>query len=232
MQVRALEISLATWVVGAATATSSASQSPPVPVYLEPDHHLVFRNNLVRVLDIRVPPHHISKYHVHSNPLVSVTVQDARSWSQKLGEPRGAESPRGEVPSVGDNWDQELPYTHRVGNVDVVGYHRIAAEWLHAPKNACSALDPVAGFELLKDGRFGRIYAMRLAPGQSTPPHVHSCPGLTIQGTDGTLKSVGTLPAAQGGKGAGHWFWRNAGFDHAIRNEGPRPVTVYEIDWR
>lgn len=232
MRAAALVVSLGTGMLWATDPALSASQSVPVPVYAEPDHHLVFQNDLVRVLDIRVPPHHVSNYHIHANPLVSVTVQDARSWSQKIGEPRGPETPPGEVPAVSDNWDQQLPYTHRVGNVDRVGYHRIAAEWLRAPTTACSQLQPVQGFTVIKDGPFGRIYAMRLLPGQSTPRHFHSCPGLSVQGTEGNLKNVGPSPAAEGGKGAGRWFWRDAGHEHAIRNVGRNPIVIYEIDWR
>lgn len=232
MRLAAFVISLGAVVVAWSAPIASASKSAPVPVYREPNHHLVFQNGLVRVLDIRVPPHHVSNYHVHASPLVSVTVQDARSWSQQLGEGRGPETPRGDVPAVSDNWDQQLPYTHRVGNVDEVGYHRIAAEWLKSPADGCSPLQPPEGFKMIKEGQFGRVYMVRLLPGQSTPRHLHSCPGLTVQGTDGHLKSVGTSPASEGGKGAGHWFWRDADFGHAMRNDGHTPITVYEIDWR
>lgn len=214
------------------SANAISSESEPVPVYLEPDHHLVFQNGVARVLDIRVPSGHVSEYHVHANPLVSVTVQDARSWSQKLGEKRGAVTPRGEVPAVGDNWDQPLPYTHRVGNVDTIAYHRIAAEWLRKPDADCSPLGNLRGFRLVREGQYGRVYEARLLPGQSTSPHTHACPGLTVQGSAGALKNIGGAATAAGGTGAGHWFWRNAQYRHVLRNDGRSPVTVFEIDWR
>lgn len=208
------------------------SEDRVVPVYLESDHHLVFENRLVRVLDIRVPAGHVSSYHIHANPLVSVTVQDARSWSQELGEDRGPASPRGEVPSVGVNWDRALPYTHRVGNVDTIAYHRIAAEWLQRPVPDCTPIAAMPAFKLIREGQYGRIYEIHLLPGQTTPAHRHSCPGLTVQGSAGVLKSIGARPAALGGKGAGKWFWHDPDFRHALRNSGRTPITVYEIDWR
>lgn len=213
-------------------AAAMTAVQRPVPVYLEPDHHLVFRNRFVRVLDIRVPSGHVSQYHIHANPLVSVTVQDARSWSQELGKKRGPVSPRGDVPSVGDNWDQHLPYTHRVGNVDSVPYHRIAAEWLSEPATNCSRLTAMRGFKLIREGRYGLVYEIRLLPGQSTPAHMHSCPGLTVQGSAGLLKNLGSDPAAEGNVGAGHWFWRDSRYRHALRNAGHTPITIFEIDWR
>jgi hypothetical protein len=212
---------------------AAQAQDVVIAVYEEPRHRVVFKNALVRVLDIFVPPGDTSRYHVHANPLVSVTVQDASSWSQTLGKAPGTVRPPRAVPRVSDDWDEPLPYTHRVANVDSVPYHRIAAEWLGPAGLDCPPLAPMDGYQLVKDGRFGRVYKVELGPHAATPPHVHACPGLTVVGTPGALlRTEGTAPAARGGTGAGSWYWRDAGHKHVIHNEGATVVVLYEIDWR
>ena len=213
-------------------ARPAAAPDPVIPVYEEPRHHLVYRNALVRVLDIFVPPGDTSHYHVHAAPLISVTVQDARSWVQALGRPRGPDQPADAVPEIGDNWGQPLPYTHRVANVDSVPYHRIAAEWLAGPGRPCAPLAPPSDGRLLEDGKYGRIYEFDLAPHGEVAQHLHDCPGLTVVATAGDVQFDGRAPAASGGQGAGRWYWRDAGQTHIIRNTGDTPVVIYEIDWK
>ena len=216
----------------AIAAPAAASNEAAVPAHREPSHHLVFQNQFVRILDIRVPAGRVTKYHVHADPLVTVSVQDAQTRSQLFGEAPGKVMPRGDVPIVGDNWDEKLPYTHRVANVDTVPFHRIGAEWLGPAGGGCSDLQPPGGYELNRESRFARVYEARLGPGEATPRHTHSCPGLTVQGTSGRLLNSGGRPAAQGGSGAGYWFWRDAGHDHVLRNTSNQAITVFEIDWR
>lgn len=40
------------------------------------------------------------------------------------------------------------------------------------------------------------------------------------------------LLLAEGGTGAGSWTWREAPYRHVLRNDGPAPLVIYEIDWR
>ena len=83
-------------------------------------HRLVYRNPMVRVLDVRIPAGDTTAYHVHDAPMVGIVVQDARIWSQTPGAPPGPVRTPPPSPSVFTNWTQSLPYTHRVGNVDSV----------------------------------------------------------------------------------------------------------------
>ena len=202
-----------------------------MPTHEEPYHRLVYQNALVRVLDIEVPAVAVTRYHVHGNPLVTVTVRDARTWSQAPGAERGPVIAAGAVPSVGDNWDQPLPYTHRVGNVDSVSFRRIGAEWLAASGLDCPALAGVPGYRLVHETQYGRVYEVRLRPSEVTPQHRHACPGLTVVGS-GSTRADGTAPVAAAGSGVGSWSWRDAGHQHVVRNDGATSLVFYEVDWR
>ena len=230
------------WLPGAVLATtafgpaahpgSAQAVNHPVPVYQEPRHRLVFQNAVVRVLDVSVPPGDTTGYHVHANRTIGVAVQAARTWAQTLGaapDPVKLPTP---VPQLMDNWDQALPYTHRVGNADTVPFHYVIGEWLASPGIATQPLPDDATRRLVKAGAIARIYQVTLLPGAATEPHTHPAPGLTVVGTTGILVEEGSSPAASGGTGAGRWIWRNAGHRHVLRNAGDTAITLFEIDWR
>ena len=202
-----------------------------VPVYREPMHRLVFQSPLVRVLDVRVPPGDTTGYHVHADRLVGIAVQDARTWAQVLGAPPGAVATPRTLPSTFDNWSQQLPYTHRVANVDTVPLHYVVAEWLAQSGAQAPALRDGPDRRLLREGATARIYQVTLAPGRATQPHTHATPGLVVLGTPGALSEEGPS-RAKGGKGAGSWSWHDTPAPHVLRNDGAERIVVYEIDWR
>lgn len=203
----------------------------PVPVYQEPRHRLVFQSPLVRVLDVRLPPGDTTAYHIHAARMVGVAVQGPRVWSQAPGAPPGPIATPEATPYVFDNWSQTLPYTHRVANVDTLPLHYVVAEWRARSGAEVAALPDAPGRRLLKEGLTARVYEITLPPGAATEAHTHVAPGLTVLGTPGALSDDGR-PRAKGGTGAGTWSWREAGYRHVLRNDGPTRLIVYEIDWR
>ncbi|HET7422971.1 MAG TPA: hypothetical protein VFJ92_05365 [Gemmatimonadales bacterium] len=213
------------------TPTPATASGQPVPVYQEPRHHLVYRNPLVRVLDVRIPAGDTSAYHIHDAPMVGVVIQDARTWSQVPGAPAGPVRTPPPAPSAFTNWTQELPYTHRVANVDSVPLHYVVAEWLGRKGGEVPALPTDEDRKLVEDGPTVRVYQITLEPNAATWPHTHVGPGLVVQATDGDLIDDGG-PRAHGGSGAGSWSWREGPYRHRLRNAGPRKLVVYEIDWR
>jgi quercetin dioxygenase-like cupin family protein len=202
-----------------------------VPVYREPMHREVFHSPLVRVLDVHIPPGDTTAYHRHDAPLVGIAVQDARIRSQLAGAPPGPVSALQATPYVFDNWSQTLPYTHRVANADTLPLHYVVAEWLARSGPDAPALPDGPSRRLIKQGPAIRVYQITLAPGAATEAHTHATPGLTVLGTGGALSEDGR-PRSSGGSGAGSWSWREAPYRHVLRNDGPTPMVIYEIDWR
>jgi len=202
-----------------------------VPVYREPMHRLVYRNPLVRVLDVRIPPGETTAYHVHSAPMVGVAIQDARVWYQAAGAAPGPAAGPKPTPYEFTNWSQPLPYTHRVANVDRAPLHYVVAEWLARSGQETPALPNDETRELVEESPALRVYRITLAPGASTWPHTHVGPGLVVLGTPGSLQDDGG-PHARGGSGAGSWRWREGPYRHRLRNDGKTRLVVFEIDWR
>jgi len=214
-------------------ARGQSTAAAAVPVYRESRHHLVFENSLARVLDVRISAGDTTDFHTHANRHVAVVITAARTWDQRLGaalpESASAAIPIG---TVFDNASAELPYTHRVADVDTVGVRYIVAQLL-APSGIASAELPAnSGLHLDHEVLGARIYRVTLAPGQSTPKHRHAPPGLTVQVNAGTLRVAGAKPEGSSAEsGAGAWWWRRSGAEHSLRNEGTTPVDVVEIDW-
>lgn len=205
----------------------------PVPVHEEPRHRLAYENALVRVLDVRVGPGDTTLYHVHADHMFSVVIAAARTWEQFQSRPASPPSADLSAGQVLDNSAATLPYTHRVGNVDTVGFHYVVGV-LRAPSGIASpALVPTTGLTLERETQGGRVYRARLAPGEATPAHRHAQPGLTVQVGIGSLRLEGTAPqAAHPDPGSGAWWWRAAGTQHVVRNSGATVVEVVEIDWQ
>ena len=232
---RCAAIVLAFVLLGTSSGLTQERTSPEhaVQVYQEARHHLVFENSLVRVLDVRVPGGDTTDYHVHANRHIAVVIAGARSWDQGLGAaaPVSASAAM-RVGEVFDNASDSLPYTHRVGNADTVPFRYLVAQVLAPSAVASSTLPPSSGLRFDHETMGARVYRATLAPGQSIPRHRHSAPGLTVQVGAGKLRIDGT--AAEGSStesGAGAWWWRGAGAEHALRNTGNQAVDIVEIDW-
>jgi quercetin dioxygenase-like cupin family protein len=210
----------------------TAKVATAVPVYEEPRHRPVFQNRFVRVLDVVIPAGETTGYHTHAAPIAGVVIQDARSWTQVQGASPGEFGPVRSAGDVIENWAAELPYTHRVGNVDSVPLHYVVGEWLASPGIEAAPLPETSSRHLVRDGTVARVYRILLAPGESTESHTHAAPGLTIHVTAGPVDDTCAAPAASGGQGAGAWRWRDPGYVHVLRNRGERPALVMEIDWR
>ena len=176
-------------------------------MYREPMHRLVYRNPMVRVLDVRIPAGDTTAYHVHDAPMVGVVVQDARIWSQAPGDAPGPPRTPPPSPSVFTNWTESLPYTHRVGDVDSVPLHYVVAEWVGRSGGEVPALPADDDRKLVEEGPTVRVYQITLEPHAATWAHTHVGPGLIVQATEGSLTDDGG-PRARGGCGAGSWSWR------------------------
>lgn len=218
-------------------ALSAQDRSPAaedVAVFREPRHHLVFQGRFVRVLDVRVPPGDTTLYHVHADPHVGVMIATARTWGQARGAPASAvDSLADSIGTILDNANEQLPYSHRVGNADTVAFRYVVGQLLAPSGIAAPILPPSSGVRLERETPRARVYRVTLAPGESTRAHRHLQPGLTVQVGAGSLRLEGTTPEAKSpSDGAGAWWWRRAGTQHALRNVGAAPVEVVEIDWR
>ena len=209
-----------------------AGQAAIVPVYREPHHHVVFESPLVRVLDVRVAYGDTSLFHVHAEYHIGAVISGSARWGQTLGH-AGAIGRGDSVGTILDNATSELPYTHRVANLDSVPFRYVMGQFLKRSEIVSAPLLDEPSLKLERETSRGLVYRIRLLPGQETSLHRHAQPGLSIQINNGKVALTGDASeAASSESGAGAWWWRAAGFTHSIRNASNTPVELIEIDWK
>lgn len=130
-----------------------------VPVREEPRHKNVFENEIVRVLDVRIPPGDTTLYHTHETPSLFVTFTNTKTGSQELNK-----SKKEAVSTSGASSYNAftIPRIHRVWNSDSALFHVMDMEILTRGIVHASSPLPNPELKLLQDEERARIYSMSL----------------------------------------------------------------------
>ncbi len=98
-----------------------------IPVREEPRHKNVFENEIVRVLDVRIPPGDTTLYHTHETPSLFVTFTNTKTGSQELNKSKK----EGRSTSGTSSYNAfTIPRIHRVWNSDLELFHVMDMEIL------------------------------------------------------------------------------------------------------
>ncbi|MEZ5030939.1 MAG: hypothetical protein R2787_06050 [Saprospiraceae bacterium] len=119
-----------------------------IPVYQEPFHHLVFANDEIRILDVRLQPGDTSAWHVHRDAITYIGLEGSRIWLDVPGEhPRSVYLP--DDFWGGDTDYPEAPFVHRIANVGLQPFHLLAVEHLQTRTNPSGTDTFLDGWEVL-----------------------------------------------------------------------------------
>jgi len=205
--------------------TLGAAQQSPVPVEEEPHHHLLFKNESVMVLRVKLLPGESTLFHTHLHDRVAVGLSDATVTSQQPGEPESTPALTkfgGVAASVSNG-----PYTHRVHNTGTVDFEVLDVELLNRPTKASG---PAAG-KVEAENPSARVYKWTLAPGATSAMHTHDRPYLIISATPLVLKM--TDPEGKSFTHevkAGDVHWVDAKVTHSLANDGTTAGQIVEIE--
>jgi hypothetical protein len=184
-----------------------------VPVEREPQHHRVFANAVLAVLDVRFPPSYVSLFHTHSHDNVSVRIETGPTridTRDAAGTPQTAAVGRVVFNSA------TPPYTHRVANLGPTTIRILDVEILgRAPAPAASGRDDLAGHDIVIDNGRVRISRIIVAPGAAERVHSHA---------------RGWLEVTVRGATPGAFRWHEAGARVAIPAGGPAEAEIVEIE--
>ncbi|HVV54005.1 MAG TPA: hypothetical protein VHC47_01700 [Mucilaginibacter sp.] len=115
------------WFIMLGIACSANAQ---VQVRNEPRHHNVFENKYVRILDVHIPPHDTTLFHIHSTPSVIVLFTNTVTATQVKGHGWTESKSVAGSAFYGDFGKDTL--IHRVSDWDTVPYHVSDIELLSA----------------------------------------------------------------------------------------------------
>src|SRR5262245_35462133 len=217
-------------VISAASAV--AQEAPPVAVDKASYHVPAFRNELIAVTNVYIPPGRQAGYHIHSLDQISVVVGDADQAGQVLGGEAypARRTPRG---SVGFTAFSKKPMTHRVHNQGSTPFHNIVTSILYPEPGRFTAgsREDVPTYKQVVDNERVRAWRLTLEPGESAAAITQKAPGLRIVVSGGEIvESVPGMPEQAMSPKLGEFFWKDAGTTRAIRNVGTTKIEFVEYE--
>jgi quercetin dioxygenase-like cupin family protein len=113
--------------LAAAVPVDRAVTINPLQIDLEPHHHVLFKNQYVEVMDVRIDPADTTAYHTHAHDTVFIRLSDSSTQQQFKDKDWGPVRPSKPGEVAFDN-DSQHPFTHRVKNVGTTPYHVLDIE--------------------------------------------------------------------------------------------------------
>jgi hypothetical protein len=209
-------------------AVTVGSQPLVVPVVKEPRHMVTLENEVVRVLDIVIPPSDSTLFHQHLLDMASLVIEGTDVTNQPLeGQPSKVLVPTGTVLYA----PAEQPYTHRIANVSTRRLRVVSVE-IRVPAAERRAVRRIRGapYELVLENR--RVWAWRakLEPGQSVSTENTASPSVRVFQRGGTVQGEGPGQRGRAAVHAGDAQWMPEGTTGALRNVGDSAVEWVEFE--
>ncbi len=215
------------------TGTFGHAQSPErvVAITAEPDHKVRFDNGKVRLIEAVFPKGRASLFHTHVNDAFFVFFNAAAVGNQMLGEePVIAKLAAGAAHFTST---ANGPYTHSVSAAGDETVHVSALELMQppAPKSADAPQDRFPPFEVVIDNPRGRLYRLKLGPGEATDPFVRPAATAILAISSGRIsENVAGRPDRLWDFEPGSFRWIEVSEELAVRNEGSAPIELVEIE--
>jgi hypothetical protein len=227
---RAALVPLFTLGLALDVGAQSASPPPPVPVEEAPYHVPAFRNELVTVLNVFIPPQRASGYHWHSLDSVGVLVSDTQRTGQVLGAEATVTPQRRRGTANFTGYARE-PLVHSVTVTGDVPFHNIVVELMYDAPGRFTAGTRGDGYTMILDNERVRVWRLALEPGQAAALITQTAPGVrvTIDGGEIVESAPGKPDRAKAPR-SGEFFWQEAGTTRSVRNAGSTRVELIEIE--
>ncbi|MBA2760603.1 MAG: hypothetical protein H0U39_01335 [Segetibacter sp.] len=161
--------------------------SSQVAVSKEPRHRNVFENNVVRVLDVHVPPKDTSQFHKHETPSVFIVLNPAKTGSEVITEEIKATALSKDA-TISFEGFYTTPRIHRVWNEDTTDFHVMDIEMLNKKPHSIGAPIQQKGFKFLFDEKPVRVYRLMLEQGRSI--HIQRPTPFLFIGLTDALESI------------------------------------------
>jgi quercetin dioxygenase-like cupin family protein len=217
-------------LVLALVAVPAAAQV--IPVDQEPRHRIVFADEALRVLEVRIPAGDTTLEHRHDNDLATVNLENGRTRTRNSGADWG--TPRVRMPGeVTVNEYSGRPTAHVVQNIDLIPYRLVGVENLRPESWSQGAPITAPGTRVLNESRAFRVYEVRMDGAVGETRHVHDVP-VMLALIDGSVTVAGDNPQlGQPLTTPGQWAVVPAGQPHTVRKaEGAEEGRLIEIEVR
>jgi len=214
-----------------AVCQSAVAELPAgvVPITSEPDHKVIFENGEVRVIEAHVPQGRKTLFHEHRYDGFFVFFSAEGFVNEPFeGKPIAPNLPTGAVQFI----PASKPYIHRVGaSGDHEVYVSVVEVLLPARSATKEAEERFPPFEILLENSRGRVYRLKLKPGESTDDFTRPAGTAIFAITSGQIaeRSRGK-PTRTWDLAPGKFRWTDSREEITLHNEGQTPVELVEIE--
>jgi quercetin dioxygenase-like cupin family protein len=220
-------------------ALTVSAQTAEVEITAEPSHHLVLKNQYVRVFQVEVAPQAATLMHRHRHDYVFVTLGAAEISNEVAGKPPVTlKLHDGEVRATDGN------FAHIARNLGATPFRNVTIELLQDEKARTTpppAWDDDRSLQVLhggtqqilfvKDGV--RVSEIELQVAGSLPRHHHAHPHLVVAVTDCILRNdVVGKGASNVEMKSGDIKWIEAGITHSLTNVGTSNAKFVTLEFQ
>jgi quercetin dioxygenase-like cupin family protein len=231
---RSLLLLLAAFLLASQTAIE-------VEITSEPNHHLTFENQYVRVFNVEVAPQTATLMHWHRHDYVFVTL----GASHILNEVQGKAPAEVKLPD-GETRFSPAPFAHVAKNLSEQPFRNVTIEYLederlrNAVQEGKVKWDEERGLDVLQGGTKQilfvndgvRVTVFELQPGGVVPNHHHNGPHLLVAVSDLDIRSdVEGQGPMRGHFKSGESKWLPGGYSHTVINVGRQVARFVTVEF-
>jgi hypothetical protein len=240
---RAAELSRRTMLCGCCAALAGIKTVPafaaisddPASAPLarnEPHHHLVFQNDLIRLLRVLIPPGNATLWHEHDFDYVVIAVNGTKIQVELPGNPQATEGTM-VTSSVGYVNYAGKHFVHRVSNKGDVLNHQLAFEILVPKPGSFAASDRSAAsqYKMETDNDRIRVWRLKLAPGEIADSIDQRAPALrAILSGERLLETDSNGQVRETPVKSGDFAWLPGPGSRSVTNAGSTPLELVEVE--
>jgi quercetin dioxygenase-like cupin family protein len=219
-----------------ALLAAAQGAAPIIEITAEPNHHLMFENQFVRVFKVELAPHAAMIVHTHRHDYFFTSLGESHIENDVVGKPPALRTFRD-----GETFFVPGDFAHTAKNLSDQTFRVVAVELMGNDKaQMAHQWDEERGLHILQGGTQEILFVkdgvrasdLELQPGGVVPKHHHNGPHLVIAVTDLDLRSdvEGKAPSQVELK-AGAIAWRKGGDTHTVTNVGKQNAKLITLEF-
>jgi hypothetical protein len=198
----------------------------------EPHHHLVFQNDIIRLLRVLIPAGGATLWHEHNFDFVVIAVNGTKVQIELPGESHATEGTMVTGSIAYTNYAGRH-FVHRIANRDDALNHQLAFEILVPSPGEFIASDRSSApqYKMETDNERIRVWRLKLAPGEIAELINQRAPALhaVLQG-DRLLETGANGRVRETAIKSGDFAWLPGPAARAVTNAGPTPLEIAEVE--
>lgn len=208
----------------------SAEEETPVAAKDEPRHRPKLENDVVRVLDVEIPPSYRTLYHTHSVDYAYLMINSVQLKNEIPGQDKSDVQVK--AGDVGYYRSSRGAYTHRFTNVSDAMFRAIGIELMRGSGTGVVAtpLAQSTGYVTVLDTERVRAYRLTLEPGQSAPSVTIAGPSVRVYGGSGKLNDARGANRVSIDAESAMFEFREGETTTQMTNVGSQRIDIYEFE--